>query len=191
MWSPDRQPYTLTGLGAAAGVSLIEVVPHTLAADGESALFATNYLAVADGQATFTNLTGNPLLVEPSTAPPAVPDAYTDWIQGYFGIDPLRTAREADPDGDGASNGEEYTAQTHPDDASSRFTLRAARGPGLETLLTIDATSTNRLYTLYSRDRAASGAWRANDPCRGSGGILRWLVTNNASGVFYRAGVGF
>lgn len=99
----------------------------------------------------------------------------------------------ADDDGDGATNGDEFTANTDPWNPNSRLRISSAaftsNGAAFEILL--PATSPQRNYTLYkSTDLGAADFWAAiQGPIIGTDGDL--LLQDSAPGVrgFYKVGV--
>ena len=67
-------------------------------------------------------------------------------------IDPEISGPDADPDGDGNSNREEYLADLNPTGASSHFNNTAINGAGAMVSITVSDSSANRSYLLYESD---------------------------------------
>jgi parallel beta-helix repeat protein len=116
-----------------------------------------------------------------------IPDG---WCQ-RFQLNPLAPdTASADPDFDGLNNSSEYVADTNPTNAASTFHIQGFA-------LTPDATvafasSTNRLYTLFSADDPGTGAWTAvvgQDGIHATNVTTQLTDTNSAPGRFYRVGV--
>jgi hypothetical protein len=91
---------------------------------------------------------------------------YDAWLAAYFTaeelLDPATSGPDADPDGDGLSNAEEYTAGTVPTDAAS---VLAIEGLVLETggdgnLRVIFTARAGRGYTVEARDGMDGVVWQ-------------------------------
>jgi sialidase-1 len=87
--------------------------------------------------------------------------AYDVWKAGQFSpeqlMDPGISGPNADPDGDGFTNQEEFTAGTNPLSAASRLQLRIVP-TATNALLNFDAVS-NKSYTIKQRADFDSGTW--------------------------------
>ena len=104
------------------------------------------------------------------------------------------SAANADSDGDGQSNWQEYIADTNPTNAASvapALIFHTASSAPMD--LFVDAPTTNsRLYDIWIATDLFLGGWTPqNFNLFGSptGGALRFSVTNNLPGAFYRTGV--
>jgi len=111
-----------------------------------------------------------------------IPDS---WRLLWFGsVSNALSAANADPDGDGASNWEEYVAGTNPLDATSVFQLL----PGGSSTLQWPSV-VNKSYTIQSSSSLSPGNWttRAGN-ILGSGQTMQWIDTNaTGQALFYRA----
>ncbi|MEO5367562.1 MAG: hypothetical protein H7831_14650, partial [Magnetococcus sp. WYHC-3] len=87
---------------------------------------------------------------------------YYDWQRAYFTSEELSneaiSGDNADPDGDGMSNRQEYLTGTHPDDDTSYlgFTALPASGVPGEFLVRWQSAS-NKLYTLQAATNLITG----------------------------------
>ncbi len=125
------------------------------------------------------------------------PAVYFDGIPmswwNRFGLG-TNSAANADSDGDGQSNWAEYIADTNPTNAASvapNLIFHTASTAPMD--LIIEAPTTNsRLYDVWIATDLFLGGWSPqNFNLYGSptGGALRFSVTNNLPGTFYRTGV--
>jgi sugar lactone lactonase YvrE len=150
---------------------------HFSASPNGLALF---HASVKDGLITVGNRTG-------SSWNDGIPDT---WRLLYFGTvsNPL-SAADADPDGDGASNWQEYIAGTNPMDATSVFKLlptTTALGSGFALQWT---SVVNKTYSLQSSTSLSSEIWTTvATNLTGAGQALQWTDTDaSATAKFYRA----
>jgi sugar lactone lactonase YvrE len=148
---------------------------HFSASPNGIALFHTT---IQDGLITVGDRTG-------SSWNDGIPDT---WRLLYFGtVSNALSAANADPDGDGASNWEEYVAGTNPLDATSVFKFQPAT-PVSGGAFTLQWPSVvNKSYSLQSSPSMSAG-WTTITNLIGNGQTLQWTDTNSASGAkFYRA----
>ena len=116
-----------------------------------------------------------------------LPDA---WEIQYFGsINDPRATPNADPDGDGFTNLQEYLAGTDPTDPNSLLSIDSVTVVGSQTSLRFTAVA-GRTYTVLYRDDLSKGTWLSlqNVPRQGTTGPLD--VTDSGAGAsatrFYR-----
>ena len=121
-----------------------------------------------------------------------IPDG---WRRQYFGGSGTTTnatsCAGSDPDHDGASNYNEYIADTNPTNGFSYFKIQSiASTPGV--LISFPASS-NRNYTLYSRTNLTSGTWTSVSGANnisGTGGTLTFTNPQpSARQTYFRIGV--
>ena len=83
------------------------------------------------------------------------------WEKEFFGTTNINA--NADPDGDGLSNAQEYQAGTNPTDPNSRLRVTAINGNTLGSTATLTWTSVpSRLYEVEERLDLTAGAWSTN-----------------------------
>jgi len=141
---------------------------------------AVFHATVQDGLITVGNRTG-------SSWGDGIPDA---WRLVYFGtVSNMLSAANADPDGDGASNWQEYIAGTNPLDGTSVFKFLPA-APVNGSSFTLQWPSVvNKNYTLQSSSSPGTG-WTTVGNLIGNGQTMQWTDTNAAASArFYRAQV--
>lgn len=118
-----------------------------------------------------------------------IPNAW--WVR--YNIAPSNRIASLDLDGDGEPSGDEYLADTDPDDGASFFANRivGASGEGILSLLT-GPTTNSRVYDIWWTTNLldAPQAWmRLGNETAGNGGAVSLTVTNDAPARFYRTGV--
>jgi len=101
---------------------------------------------------------------------------------------------EADSDGDGTSNREEYIADTHPTNPASLYPQRTQAVSGGDVLwLTVGPPTTNsRRYDIWHTTSLLHGAWspiQLNWPGAANGAALQLPVTNQGEARYYRTSV--
>jgi hypothetical protein len=113
-----------------------------------------------------------------------IPDS---WRIQYFGsLMNILSAPDADADGDGMTNLQEYRAGTNPNDVTSRF---AVNGSNSATGVTLKwPTVTGKTYRLESASALTGATWTViEDSITGTGGIIeRTQPSNNGQTRFYR-----
>jgi Bacterial TSP3 repeat len=83
------------------------------------------------------------------------------WEKEFFGTTNINA--NADPDGDGMSNLQEYLAGTNPTDPNSRLRITAISGNTVGSTATLTWTSVpSRLYYVNERTNLTTGAWATN-----------------------------
>ena len=151
---------------------------HFSASPNGIALF---HATVQDGLITVGNRTG-------SSWGDGIPDS---WRLVYFGtVSNILSAAHADPDGDGASNWQEYIAGTDPLDAASVFQFLPATPPAGSSFTLQWSSVANKNYSLQSSSSPGGGWTTIATNLPGNGQTLQWTDTNGSAGTrFYRAQV--
>jgi hypothetical protein len=105
-----------------------------------------------------------------------------DVWEAAYGI----TDRDADSDGDGLKDWQEYQAGTNPTNALSSLNIEISAATGQATLR-VGAVS-NLTYTLEYLDQLGSGAWSrlADIPARKTNHLETVIQTNSTGAGFYR-----
>jgi hypothetical protein len=132
--------------------------------------------------ARFTGTVGQPFT-------DGIPNAWWD----LYNIPEIDRVAANDLDIDGASNLEEFIADTNPDDIASVFPnlIDAASGEGVLALQT-GPTTNSRVYDIWwtTNLTAAPQSWtRLGVSTPGNGGDLTLIVTNDVPARIYRTGV--
>jgi hypothetical protein len=117
----------------------------------------------------------------------------TEWRSIYFTLaeraDPGISGDDADPDGDGMTNRQEYLAGTDPRSAQSVFDVNSVQASGDSVIVTFQAAS-GRTYTVQYRDGVGEPAtWNrlADIPSRSSAGTETVIDSiPSPNGRFYR-----
>jgi hypothetical protein len=151
---------------------------HFSASPNGLALFHTT---VQDGLITVSNRNG-------SSWNDGIPDT---WRLLYFGtVSNMLSAANADPDGDGASNWQEYIAGTNPLDATSVFAFSPSASPSGSSFTLQWPSVVNKSYSVQS-SFSPGGSWTTiATNLIGNGQTLQWTDTNASTGArFYRAQV--
>ena len=110
---------------------------------------------------------------------------YDNWAAGWFGGGG-NAAPNADPDGDGVSNYNEFVAGTNPLDAADKFQIVGVNPPSGQTPVTVTIKgSLGRHYTLQRTASLSPVSWQAVDALSATtdGQIITLKDTGN-SGVF-------
>jgi hypothetical protein len=149
---------------------------HFSASPNGIALFKTT---IQDGLITVGNRTG-------SSWHDGIPDT---WRLLYFGtVSNILSAANADPDGDGASNWQEFIAGTNPLNALSVFEFSPSTQPAGGYFTLQWPSVVNKIYTVQS-SASPAGAWTTiASNLLGNSQTLQWTDTNASTGArFYRA----
>jgi hypothetical protein len=144
---------------------------------------------VSSGLTRFPVTVDNGLVLMPNRAlapwTDEIPDA---WRVKYFGsLMNILSAPDADADGDGMTNLEEYRAGTNPNDITSRFALNGAHGAASVVLKW--PTVAGKSYRLESASALVGAPWTVvEDNIAGTGAELQRTQSFDGGEVrFYRA----
>lgn len=106
-----------------------------------------------------------------------VESAFANWIDDFFPgeTDPAIVGPEADPDGDGLTNEQEWLWGTDPSDPASRYVLEQEVGTmsgGGDAFILRFPTLPGRVYTVERSTTLQSGSWtQIGDPILGDGDV--------------------
>jgi hypothetical protein len=113
-----------------------------------------------------------------------------DWKIAFFGsVTNASAADNADADGDGALNWQEYLAGTNPTNAASclQFTSAAFSGASVNGVAINWLTAPGRTYVLESSPTLENAAWTPVNTNIGDGNFYQWFTTNySGNGSFYQ-----
>ncbi len=151
------------------------------------------YVFNTDNGDASNNLYINRLAIYTGTVGAASTDGIPNSWWEQYGIDPIDRIAAVDLDGDGETSGNEYIADTHPDDIASVFTNMIISASGSDVLsLQMGPTTNSRVYDIWWSTNllAAPQQWnRLGVTTAGNGGMLILDVTNDAPSRAYRTGV--
>jgi hypothetical protein len=109
------------------------------------------------------------------------PDGVTDSWRQYYGI----TDDNADNDGDGLTNAQEYFAGTNPNDSQSSFTIQSVvpqPGGGFQVSW---GSQPGILYRIQWKEALTDAMWQPITPdFTGTGSVLNWTDDGNQTGGF-------
>ncbi len=116
--------------------------------------------------------------------PDSVGDGVPDSWRSYYGI----SNDQADSDGSGFTNYQDYLAGTDPNDANSRFAVQSTQLSGGGGFTLSWQSQPGLIYEVQYSGDLNSGVWQTVTPSfNGTGGILNWTDPNPISGSkFYR-----
>jgi hypothetical protein len=145
--------------------------------------------AIATGStSSLENLSATVCVLQDVTEPPA--PVSDQWLVTFFGdVTSPAAALNADPDGDGLANWQEFLAGTNPNDAESRLRLTAPEarrnGDQAETVLRL-LTAPGKTYVLECTPELG-GAWTVVATFTGDGNVRELIQTNGLDATaFYR-----
>ncbi len=166
---------------AASGYGIIQAERDVVVSDGASASFTlqpgafhhvadvrTNGVSVGPTRAyTWTNVTAHGML-EAVFAPDLAAGGTPHWWLDQYGLTAgglsFDQAEAGNPDGDPFTSGEEYIADSDPNDPASHFRVLAV-SRNVPVTVTFESSAARR-YTLLGCDTLLGGAW---DPVPGGG----------------------
>ena len=139
---------------------------------------------------TWSNITANGTIAATFAPDLAANGTPHWWLAQYGWTNNFDTAEASDTDHDGFTAGQEYVADTNPTNAASYFYLTSVSNFPPWTVYF--GSSSNRLYTLYSRTNLTEGTWLAvtgQSNIVGTGGMMSLDDTNAGRVRFYRVNV--
>ena len=115
---------------------------------------------------------------------------YQQWVESYWGVTLANDliAPQDDPDGDGASNGQEFLAHTDPRNAADVLKMRIAR-VGASLIVSWQSVA-GRSYQLFESPNSGGRVWApVGEPLAGTGTMLQVAVSAENAARFYRVQV--
>ena len=113
-----------------------------------------------------------------------------EWKTAFFvSITNALAADDADPDGDGAPNWQEYLAGTNPTNSRSvlQFSGATLNAAGLNGIGINWLTAPGKVYVLESSPAVQGAAWSAVHTNTGDGNACEWFISNySGSPRFYK-----
>jgi hypothetical protein len=182
---------TITGLSGAANLGTLTVqVPAGAPPSAAYAIHFDHASASPNGLASFPKKTHTGLITLSDRSASSYNDGIPDsWRLRYFGTlyNPA-SAASADPDGDGASNWDEYVAGTDPTDPKSCLRLSSAQtltsqGPQCVVLW---PSVVGKQYVVESSASLSAPNWMPLSTNSGSGANLIFQDTSGVNPSFYR-----
>jgi len=181
---------TVAGVSGANILGTLNVtLPPTVNANSAYLVHFNHFSASPNGLALFHSTVQDGLITvgnrNISSWHDGIPDS---WRLLYFGtVSNILSAANADPDGDGASNWQEFVAGTNPLDATSLFQFLPATSAG--SAFTLQWPSVvNKSYTLQYSSALGGGWTTVASNMIGNGQVLQWAdSTPSATARFYRA----
>jgi hypothetical protein len=183
---------TVSGVSGASVIGTLNItLPPNVTSSSAYRIYFEHFSASPNGIALFHTTIQSGLVTlsdrSGSSWNDGIPDA---WRLLYFGsVSNALSAANLDPDGDGASNWQEYVAGTNPLDPASVFQLLA--GAASSSGFTLQWPSVvNKNYTLQSSPALSSPNWSVvATNLIGTGQIMQWSDSNPSTANFYRAQV--
>ncbi|HEY3860800.1 MAG TPA: chitobiase/beta-hexosaminidase C-terminal domain-containing protein [Verrucomicrobiae bacterium] len=182
---------TVAGVSGTSVIGTLTVtLPPNVTSNSAYRVHFDQFSASPNGLALFKTTTRDGLITVGNRSGSSWNDGIPDtWRLLHFGTiyNSLSAANE-DPDGDGASNWQEFIAGTDPLDASSVFKFTPSAGPSGQYFTLQWPSVVNKSYSIqYST--SLGGAWSAAaSNISGNGQPLQWTDTNASAGArFYRA----
>jgi hypothetical protein len=182
---------SVTGVSGTSVIGTLSVtLPPNVTANSAYRVHFTHFSASPNGLASFHTTVQDGLITVGNRTGSSWGDGIPDtWRLLYFGtIYNILSAADADPDGDGASNWQEYIAGTNPLDAASVFRFLPATPPTGSSFTLQWPSVVNKIYTLQSSSSPGGGWTTMATNLIGNSQVLQWTDTNaSTSARFYRA----
>jgi hypothetical protein len=183
---------TVTGVTGTGLIGTLNItLPPNVTANSSYRVHFDHFSASPNGIALFHATVQDGLITVANRSGSSWNDGISDnWRLLYFGTvsNPL-SAAGADPDGDGASNWQEYIAGTNPLDGTSAFKFGSAAMPGGSGFVLQWPSVVNKHYTLQSSTSINATSWTTiATNVMGNGQAMQWTDPSpGASAMFYRA----
>ena len=180
-----------TSLNGVSGVgvigNLLIPIPANANASAAYRVRINSFSASPNGLGVYTATVQNGLITLSDRSASSWNDGISDqWRLLRFGTlgDP-NSAAVADPDGDGASNWQEYIAGTDPMDPTSVFKLQTVAAPANGTFTLQWPTVSGKHYTVQCC--SSLGSWTTVTNAAGTGGAMSVTTSAASQAKFFRA----
>jgi hypothetical protein len=182
---------TVAGVSGQNIIGTLNVtLPPSVTANSAYRVHFNHFSASPNGLALFHATVQDGLITVGDRSGSSWNDGIPDtWRLLYFGtISNILSAASADPDGDGASNWQEFIAGTDPLNAASVFEFLPATAQVGSSFTLQWPSVVNKNYTLQSSSALGGGWTTVATNLLGNSQVLQWTDTNASSGArFYRA----
>ncbi|MGA2176182.1 MAG: hypothetical protein ABSH38_14495 [Verrucomicrobiota bacterium] len=182
---------TVTGVSGTNVIGTLSIpLPSNATANSAYRVHFNHFSASPNGLALFHATVQDGLITVGDRSGSSWRDGIPDtWRLLYFGtISNALSAANADPDGDGASNWQEYVAGTNPLDATSVFQFLPASAPAGGSFTLQWPSVVNKHYTVQSAPSLFGGWTTLATNLPGNGQTLQWTDSSAAAGArYYRA----
>jgi len=183
---------TVSGVSGTNIIGTLSVtLPSNITSNSAYRVHFDHFSASPNGLALFKPTVQDGLITVGNRSSSSWGDGIPDtWRLLWFGtIYNPQSAADADPDGDGASNWEEYVAGTNPLDSTSVFQVLPGSSAAPSSFTLQWSSVANKSYTIQSSFSISPGNWTTlASNILGNGQTMQW-TDSNATGKaqFYRA----
>jgi hypothetical protein len=183
---------TVSGVSGTNIIGTLSVtLPSNVTSNSAWLVHFDHFSASPNGLALFKSTVQNGLITVGDRSGSSWGDGIPDsWRLLWFGtVSNALSAADADPDGDGASNWEEYVAGTNPLDAASVFEFLPGSSLAPSNFTLQWSSVVNKSYTIQSSPSISPGNWTTlAGKILGNGQTMQWTDTNaKGQAQFYRA----
>ncbi len=179
----------VTGTGVIGALSV--TLPPNVTANSAYLVHFDHFSASPNGLALFHSTVQDGLITVGNRSGSSWNDGIPDsWRLLWFGtVSNALSAADADPDGDGASNWEEYVAGTNPNDPASVFQFLPGTSFAPSSFTLQWSSVVNKHYTVQCSSGLSPGNWTTlASNILGNGQTMQWTDSNAAGKArFYRA----
>jgi hypothetical protein len=183
---------TVSGVSGTNIIGSVSVtLPANVTSNSAYRVHFGHFSASPNGLALFKTTAQDGLITVGNRSASSWNDGIPDsWRLLWFGtVSNALSAANADPDGDGASNWQEYVAGTNPNDSTSVFQFLPGASFALPNFTLQWPSVINKHYTVQSSASLNPNTWTTlATNIAGTGQTMQWIDTNaGAKSRFYRA----